>query len=72
MRTFQIEELLLHMKRIGDEVTTEIEEELRDTTDWIHDLDVALEEELKSGLWSYMYVCMRIYLTNSVLFSIRR
>lgn len=72
MRTFQIEELLLHMKRIGDEVTTEIEEELRDTTDWIHNLDVALEEELKSGLWSYMYVCMRIYLTNSVLFSIRR
>lgn len=60
------------MKRIGGEVTTEIEEELRDTTDWIHDLDVALEEELKSGLWSYMYVCMRIYLTNSVLFSIRR
>lgn len=60
------------MKRIGGEVTTEIEEELRDTTDWIHDLDVALEEELKSGLWSYMYVCMGIYLTNSVLFSIRR
>lgn len=41
------------MRRIGGEVTKEIEEEMKDTAIWIHELDAALKEELKSGLWMW-------------------
>lgn len=37
------------MVRIGGDVTKEIVDEMRDTVVWIHDLDAALEFELKSG-----------------------
>lgn len=37
------------MKRIGGDVTKEIVDEMQDTKLWIHDLDAALEFELKSG-----------------------
>lgn len=56
MRNFQIQELLLHMRRIGGEVTKAIEDEMEDTSNWIHELDVALEEVLNPGVWKYMYM----------------
>lgn len=56
MRNFQIQELLLHMRRIGGEVTKAIEDEMEDTSNWIHELDVALGEVLNPGVWKYMYM----------------
>lgn len=41
------------MRRIGGEVTKEIEEEMEDTATWIHELDAALKEEINSGLWMW-------------------